>query len=68
MRKFTTQLLTEETKSEVAMFENVVDFANREEELYLAAMTRAGVDFVRRDSLVVSFNESVMSYAFHYGK
>lgn len=68
MPTFTTQLLTAETKSAVARFSNVVDFANKEEEIYLTAMTGAGCDFDRRDELALAFNKSVRSHAYHYGK
>ena len=68
MATLTTKLLTEETKAAVSHLENVVDFANKEEGIYLNAMTNAVCDFDRRNELEIAFNESVMSYAYHYGK
>jgi hypothetical protein len=67
MITFTTQLLTDETKLEVSSYENAINFANSEEALYLDAMTKAGTDFDRRNSLVEAFNTSVKSFSFHYG-
>ena len=68
MRKFTTQLLNDETKEAVKNYDNVVVFANEEEEVYLNAMTRAKDDMIRRKELVNAFNESVLSFARNYAK
>ena len=67
MTHFTTQLLTDETKQSVGQFDNVVEFANREEEIYLNAMTNAVTDFDRRKELIEAFNDSVCSYAYYNG-
>lgn len=69
MVKFKTQLLTDETKEKYGKFEEVVDFANKEEQLYLRAMTIAAEqgDMERRSELVNAFNDSVRSYAYHHG-
>ena len=68
MTHFTTQLLTDKTKASVSEFCNVIDFANKEEALYLDAMTNAVCDFDRREELIEAFNDSVLSYAYHYGE
>ena len=68
MKTLSTQLLTDETKEVIARNPDAIDFANREEGIYLTAMTNAKTDFVRRDALVAAFNESVISYAYHYCK
>ena len=66
--RLTTQLLTTETKLKVLAYnsEKLVSFCNKEEEVYLSAMTIAKTDFERRDQLIEAFNDSVLSFAFHY--
>ena len=66
MITFTTQLLTDETKLEVSSYESAINFANSDESLYLDAITKAGTDFDRRNSLVEAFNTSVKSFSFRY--
>ena len=64
----TTQLLTEETKLKVLAYnsEKLVSFCNKEEDVYLRAMTIAKTDFERRNQLIQAFNDSVISFAFNY--
>ncbi len=68
MTTFTTTLLTSETIEEIKSYNNeaLIDHANSEELVYLNAMTVAGTDFEKRDSLVLAFNDAVLSFCFNY--
>jgi len=66
MTKFTTQLLTDETKEKLLLTnnENHICFANGEEEIYLNAMIDQSME--RRESLIETFNKSVIAFARNY--